>query len=216
MGRDTGSPVPDMNDLHALLAAFGPQWNDTVLKSLVPLFRRRACRKGEALLQQGERWDSAWLVERGLLRLFFLRPDGREFNKNFIVERELVCPLTPIMWEGASLFGIRCLEPSVLWSADAGMFRSTLERQGQWHVLQREALARLVDHKLQREHDLLALDGLRRYEAFCDRFPGLADRIPLAHLATYLGLTDVSLSRIRRRKRDAEHPGDVFPKRTDI
>jgi CRP-like cAMP-binding protein len=168
-----------MDDLRALLAAFGPQWNETVLESLVPLFRRRACRKGEALLQQGERWDSAWLVERGLLRLFFLRPDGREFNKNFIVERELVCPLTPIMWEGASLFGIRCLEPSILWSADAGMFRSTLERQGQWHVLQREALARLVDHKLQREHDLLALTACGATKRSVIRFPGLADGFPL-------------------------------------
>ena len=70
---------------------------------------------------------------------------------------------------------------------------------GVWPPLQRELLERLLTGKLQREHDLLALDGRRRYEAFCQRFPALAERVPLVHLATYLGLTDVSLSRLRRR-----------------
>ena len=59
-------------------------------------------------------------------------------------------------------------------------------------------LARLVSHKLQREHDLLTLDARRRYAAFVAREPQLAERVPLLHLASYLGITDVSLSRIRR------------------
>ena len=54
----------------------------------------------------------------------------------------------------------------------------------------------------QREHDLLALSGRQRYEAFCRQFPALSGRVPLLHLATYLGLTDVSLSRLRRGMRD--------------
>ena len=166
------------------------------------LFRRRGWARGESVLRQGEVWDRVFLVERGLLRLFFLRLDGREFNKNFLLEGELVCPLTPSMWEAPSLFGIRCVEPTTLWSADAATFRERLGGRGLWEGFQREALVRLVDHKLQREHDLLAFDGAGRYEALRCRFPGLAERVPLSHLATYLGLTDVSLSRIRRRIRE--------------
>lgn len=65
-------------------------------------------------------------------------------------------------------------------------------------------MERLLTHKLQREHDLLALDAKARNEQFCAHAPGLANRIPRTHLASYLGMTDVSLSRFRRQlKQDA-------------
>jgi CRP-like cAMP-binding protein len=143
-------------------------------------------------------WQHALLIERGALRLYFLRRDGREFNKNFYLDGALICPLTPAMWGEPSLFGIASLEGGYLWRADAAAWRALLERHGAWAPLQRELLAKLVTHKLQREHDLLALDGRSRYAAFCRRHPALAARIPLGQLASYLGLTDVSLSRIRR------------------
>ena len=73
-----------------------------------------------------------------------------------------------------------------------------LGAHAQWEPLCTELLARLVSHKLQREHDLLTLDALRRYAAFVAREPQLAERVPLLHLASYLGITDVSLSHIRR------------------
>lgn len=59
-------------------------------------------------------------------------------------------------------------------------------------------LERLASHKLQQEHDLLTLDGRRHCEAFRRREPVLAYRAPHNHLASYLGMTGVSLSRIRR------------------
>lgn len=154
--------------------------------------------RGAAVLRQGERWRWALLIERGLVRMHFVRRDGREFNKNFFAENALVCPLTPAMWEAPSLFGITCIEATRLWRCDDARWRAVLHAHGLWQPLQRELLARLLTAKLQREHDLLALDGRRRYEAFGQRFPALAGRVPLMHLATYLGLTDVSLSRLRR------------------
>ena len=69
----------------------------------------------------------------------------------------------------------------------------------EWLHIQREMLSRLLDGKLQREHDLLALNAKQRYEKFCRTQPTLAERVPLLHLATYLGMTDVSLSRLRSK-----------------
>ena len=77
-------------------------------------------------------------------------------------------------------------------------WRTGLDEHGLWRELQAELLARLLTGKLQREHDLLALDGRQRYQAFGQRFPGLAGRVPLKHLASFLWMTDVSLSRLRR------------------
>ncbi len=185
--------------LHAVI----PDVGTAAVAVLAPQFTATELGRGATLLNQGERWRWALLIERGLVRMHFVRRDGREFNKNFFAEGALICPITPAMWNAPSLFGITCIEATRVWRCDEALFREVLQSHGVWPALQRELLERLLTGKLQREHDLLALDGRRRYEAFCQRFPALAERVPLVHLATYLGLTDVSLSRLRRT------PGDT-------
>lgn len=187
--------------IEALLSSALADCATAARAALAPLFRRHVCARGEGLLAQGEVWREALLVEHGLLHLYFGRRDGREFNKNFFLDGALFCPLTPAMWGQPSLFAIGALEASVVWRADAAALRHGLGEHGAWESLQRRLLERLITHKLQREHDLLTLSGRERYEAFCRREPLLAERVPLGQLASYLGLTDVSLSRIRRQLR---------------
>lgn len=167
------------------------------LALLKPPFRLKHYKRGEALLRQHERWQQVYLLETGLIRLYFLRPDGKEFNKNFYREGQLICPLTTNMQQQASLFGISCIENCSLWQCPAEQFISILSAQQAWTPLQSHFLSKLVDHKLQREHDLLSLTAKERYQAFCEREPELAERVPLVQLASYLGITDVSLSRLR-------------------
>lgn len=187
--------------LLAALQAVQPQITEAAVAELVPLFTRQSHPRGAPLLQPGQVWSAATVIESGLVRMHFLRRDGREFNKNFFSEGSLICPLTPAMWAEPSLFGISCIEPTQIWRCDCARFREVLDRHGHWEPLQRELLTRLLTGKLQREHDLLALSGRQRYESFCRLFPALSNRIPLLHLATYIGLTDVSLSRLRREIR---------------
>ena len=175
-----------------------------MVTDLLPHFRAHQRERFAPLLNQGEVWQSVDLIESGLVRMYFLRRDGREFNKSFFAEHSILCPLTPSMWQAPSLFGIACVEPLKFWRCDSQVFRDILYQHGQWLPFQNILLSHLLTAKLQREHDLLALDGRRRYEAFCAQFPTLAQRIPLGHLATYLGLTDVSLSRLRRQQRELD------------
>ncbi|MBT9486857.1 MAG: Crp/Fnr family transcriptional regulator [Rubrivivax sp.] len=184
--------------LRAALLGAGVELGDAGLADLWPAFSPQTLARNAPLLRPGEAWSAALLIQTGLVRMHFLRRDGREFNKNFFAEGALICPLTPAMWGAPSLFGISSIEPTTVWRCDAQRLRQTLDRHGAWAPLQRELLMRLLTGKLQREHDLLALDGRQRYQAFCERFPHLATRVPLLHLATYLGMTDVSLSRLRR------------------
>lgn len=165
----------------------------------LPLFVPRQLRKDETLLHQGGVWGSAFLIEQGLLRMHFTRRDGKAFNKSFHAEGMVVCPITSAMAQLPSLFAITAVEPSRVWQAPARALQACLAQRGAWEPLRAALMERLLTHKLQREHDLLALDARARYEQFCALAPGLAQRIPLAHLATYLGMTDVSLSRIRRQ-----------------
>lgn len=171
---------------------------DAVARSLVTRFQPLHASPKVALLRQGEIWQHAYLIESGLVRMHFVDRDGHEFNKNFHAEGSLICPITPSMWQEPSLFGIHTVEATHGWVADAAALRAVLQEHALWRELQCELLARLLTGKLQREHDLLALDARQRHEAFGQRFPALVGRVPLKHLASFLGMTDVSLSRLRR------------------
>jgi CRP-like cAMP-binding protein len=193
---------PLISSLVGLLTAAGineaEAWSIRLAAELVGLGQVRDVPAKAVLLRQGAIWDRAYLIQRGLVRLHFLQRDGHEYNKNFFAEGSLVCPIAPSMWREPSLFGISTIEAVTMWVVDAAVMRGVLAAHELWRPIQTELLARLVMGKLQREHDLLALDARQRYGEFCTRFPGLAARVPLKHLATYLGMTDVSLSRIRR------------------
>lgn len=195
--------MTDASCAPGLLQAAWPDLPAHVAAALAPAFTRQTLARGAPILRPGEPWSATLLIETGLVRMHFLRRDGREFNKNFFAEGALICPITPAMWSAPSLFGITCIERTQLWRCDAARWRQVLHDHGEWEPMQRELLARLLTGKLQREHDLLAMNGSQRYQSFCARWPDLARRVPLMHLATYLGLTDVSLSRLRRGLREA-------------
>lgn len=173
--------------------------NAEALNAAQLLFESRTHKKGSVLLHQGDVWDKAFLVERGLIRMHLLGRDGKEFNKSFHAEGTIICPITPSMEVEPSLFAISVMEASVVWQVSTAALRSCLAEAGAWEPLRSKLMERLLTHKLQREHDLLTLDGSTRYQRLCQTQPHLAVRVPLVHLASYLGVTDVSLSRIRRQ-----------------
>jgi CRP-like cAMP-binding protein len=173
-----------------------------VLVSMVPQLQARKCKKGETLLNQGDLWNTAFFVESGLIRMHILTPEGKDYNKSFWSEGKMIFPITSEMEQMPSLFSISTLEESILWHVQISELRTCLQRHKLWEPLRVELLDRLLNQKQQREFDLLTLDGKARYQKLCSSEPELAARVPLAHLASHLALTDVSLSRIRRQLKE--------------
>ena len=66
-----------MAGVEPLLARALPDTAAQIRSALAPLWRRTDCARAETLLVQGERWRDALLIEHGLLRLCFVRRDGR-------------------------------------------------------------------------------------------------------------------------------------------
>jgi len=173
------------------------------LAARIPQFRVQRYRKGQALLDQGAVWRDAFCIDRGIVRIHRVESDGKDYNRSFWAEGMVLFPITAEMEERASVFAVTALEDCVVLRTDIAVVRDGLDREGLWEPLRTELLRRLLSLKQQREYDLLSLDGASRYRKFCAEEPALAARVPLAHLASYLGLTDVSLSRIRRRMKQA-------------
>lgn len=161
---------------------------------------RRSLQRGQPLLRAGEHWRHLWWVERGALRLYYLDRDGAESNKNFFLDGALCWPITPTLRQQPVMFHVEPMEDSVVWAlplpADPHAPLPSADWAA-WAALEHRALCALLDGKMQREQEFLQLSARQRYTRLLGQHPQWAERIALKHLASYLGVTDVSLSRLR-------------------
>ena len=154
---------------------------------------------GEALLRAGDVWSHLLWVERGSFRLYYLDRQGRAANKNFYLEGAMFWPITPALAQSPSRFWVEALEPGQVWKLPWPSWQTAAQTFEPWQRLERQVLARLLEDKMDREQQFLQCTATERYQALLSAHPDWAKRIPLRHLASYLGITDVALSRIRRR-----------------
>lgn len=149
------------------------------------------------LLHVGQRWDRLFYIQRGLIRLFYTDIEGREFNKAFFWEGHCIWPVAPRDRTENSLFSIAALEDVTVLSCPFQRLYEFLRQYGCWEQFALPFAETLVEQKFQREHDLLLLSASERYDAFVQSNPDVARRIPDYHMASFLGVTSVTLSRVK-------------------
>lgn len=168
------------------------------LEPLLKFVRQKDYRRKTFLLKAGDRWDTLFYVHRGLIRLFYTDLEGRESNKSFFWEGRCIWPVAPRDRNEDSLFSIAAVENTAILACPFQTLYDVLQKCGQWEKFALPFAETLVEQKFLREHDFLLLSAAERFKKFSHAYPDIVARLPDYHLASYLGITNVSLSRIRR------------------
>lgn len=166
------------------------------------LFEQRSVDRGAHVLRAGERAHEVQLVVSGLLREYYLLADGLERTKSFVVERQFAGSLPDLLSEAPCRIHIVAEEPTELLVAEFSELRRLGLVHSEWAKAEASVTQRLLLTKTDREYELLALDADGRYDAFQSRFPGVEARVASRHVASYVGVTPVHLSRLRRTRRE--------------
>jgi CRP-like cAMP-binding protein len=168
-----------------------------LIQTLTPLFRVRDYQKGEILLPQGENTNVICLILQGIVRGFYLDAAGAEITKCFSQTGDWCC-IYNLLDDGPSEYGIEALEdcqvaqigvPALRQAlADAPVLRDLYDK------LLRQAFVRSDEKGLA----LQRLPAKERYREFVARYPDLVKRVRQEHIASYIGVTPSSLSRLKR------------------
>jgi CRP-like cAMP-binding protein len=161
--------------------------------------QRLTLQPGESLLREGDRWQHLWWVTRGALRLYYLDRNGQASNKNFFLEGAMFWPITPDLADHPVGFWVEALEPTEVWALPWAPWQAATTACEPWQRLERRVLAALLQDKMRREQQFLQDTATERYQTLMAVHPEWMQRLALRHLASYLGITDVALSRIRKR-----------------
>ncbi|MFD0674720.1 Crp/Fnr family transcriptional regulator [Cohnella sp. GCM10027633] len=135
----------------------------------------------------------------GLFRLYYTTPDGTDYNKNFCGQNEFVASYSSLLMGEPSYFSIQALMDSELLVVRFRDFEALFDRHACWGKLGRLIAQHMFVSKERRERELLMLSAEERYRQFLGRYKHLENKVPQYHIASYLGITPVALSRIRGR-----------------
>lgn len=160
----------------------------------------RSFRKGEVILCEGELSKRCFFVLKGCVRSYYLH-DGEENNTEFFVETDTIVPVSYITKTPSQYF-LSCMEDSLLSVASPEQTATLIEKVPKL----KELIIHLNQHEVVKKQimydDLKNLSAEERYLKLIDNRPDLLHRIPQYHLATFLGITPVSLSRLRKQMAD--------------
>jgi CRP-like cAMP-binding protein len=157
----------------------------------------RSYKKEEVILSEGELAKVCYFVIKGCIRSYYL-VDGEERNTEFYTENQAINPVSYIRNEPSAYY-LSCLEDCIVAVGSAERNTQLLEKVPKLASLVMRLNSEMIVENQVALGDLRTLSPEMRYRKLLEKRPDLFGRIPLYHLATYLGITPVSLSRMRRR-----------------
>ena len=170
-----------------------------IIENIKTLFEREDIPAKSILVREGDVVRKLYYIEKGLVRIFFYH-DGRDVTFQFLTEGQFISSFESLLNNEPSWYSIETLEPVTVYSTSATSFREKMDRlphvkefyyqylQERLLTYQKLFIARIKDNPEKRYRDLL------------EKSPEIILRVPQHYIASYLGITSVSLSRIRNRK----------------
>jgi CRP-like cAMP-binding protein len=155
--------------------------------------------KGEHFIRAGEIPARMAFNLQGLLRYYYLDKKGNDFTKGFLAEGAPITSYSAMIQNRESYFSIEALEDSVLAVFTYSDWKQLLNKHVCWQQLLILLLEKGYCTKEAREREFLVLDAEEKYRIFVQSFPDIENRIKQHYIASYLGITPVALSRIRRK-----------------
>lgn len=165
------------------------------LKLLKPL----SISKGEYYIREGQTPKKFGFVSKGLFRYLYIDKRGNEFTKSFITEGNFVAAYSAMISEKPSKMFIHALEESCILEINYTNWLELKQGNACWNSFLVAILERAFSIKETRERELLLLDALERYDIFKNEFPDLENRVKQHLIASYLGISPISLSRLKNK-----------------
>jgi CRP-like cAMP-binding protein len=173
-------------------------------------FAIRDYARNEFFLVQGDCPTHLGFIRHGIFREYFSGSNKKEYNLSFCAKGDFAGPYHDPQFTGQqfidpqsvkpSAVSVRALTPGSLLLIPWDEFNRLILTDTAWLKAAREIAHRLLMKKFERENQLLTLSALERYDLLEQRYPHLIQQIPAYHIASYLGITPISLSRLRSRR----------------
>ena len=172
--------------------------NEKEILSIIENYTVKKVKKGEYLLRKDEHCKHTFFVEKGLLRQYSIDEKGKEHILSFAPENWFVTDRESAYFNQPSAYFIQALEDSQVVMIDETFVQLLSKKIKNFTDFNNKLLHNHIRHLQNRINLLLSAAAEDRYLQFVKMYPDILLRVPLTMIASYLGITPESLSRVRK------------------
>lgn len=186
-----------------ILVDYMARFSDAPIKELEEIAEKvlvETYEQGTVLLHQGDVPDRCYFVLKGCIRQYTLDEEGRETTSQFYTEEQSITIFTDHSVDKTSRYTLSCVEDCVLVVGDLTTGSDELtEMHPALEAMTRKMMEANIAGATDHFANFVAQKPEDRYKTLLENRPDLLERVPQHQLASYLGITPESLSRIKKR-----------------
>jgi CRP-like cAMP-binding protein len=152
--------------------------------------------KNAVLLEIGKKAKSMYFIKKGLARAYYYH-DGKDVTDYFAIDGQFIGAVPSLFNKQPSQKGIHLVEESEVYYFLSEDFEMLCSQSHDFEHVARMMLAYALLEEQERIESLRFYSMRERYQLMEKKYPGIMNRCPLHYVASYLGTTQVSISRIR-------------------
>ncbi|QDP85886.1 Crp/Fnr family transcriptional regulator [Chryseobacterium sp. SNU WT5] len=188
-----------MTELEQYIKSYFGVVNTDDLKTIVSLFKLTTIKKNDFLLKNGKRCDKLSFVQSGLLRMF-ITTDDKEITQWISTKGYFSTDLSSFVFETPSRLSIQALVDTEVFTISKEDYKLISELVPKWHELEKLFIVRCFIILEERIFSHLSMTAAERYEYFFENNRELFNQVPLQYIASMIGMTPETFSRIRKRQ----------------
>jgi CRP-like cAMP-binding protein len=153
--------------------------------------------RNQNFIEIGQKNKISGFLKKGLLRSYYYDDNGNEITTAFIEENSFFSELISYQTGGISERTIEALEPSIIYiftEKDINYIRKSIEN---WEIFERKYYELILKEKVNFQRKLLNCNKKEAYQLFIDTYKQAAKYAPKQYIASFLGMTPFTLSRIK-------------------
>ncbi|WP_121356760.1 Crp/Fnr family transcriptional regulator [Flavisolibacter nicotianae] len=186
-----------MLELLRFLESIHPM-SDELKRYLSVTLKEKHLAKKDYLLKAGHVSRAICFIAKGLLRCFYIK-ENHEVSSWFMKEGDVIVSVESFFQQKASYEAIQALEDCLVYYITYDELQFIYKQFTEFNFIGRVLLERYYILSEQRLYSLRMQRSQERYEYLLEHHPDLLLRVPAKHLASYLGITEVTMSKIRAR-----------------
>ena len=188
-----------MNQNHFLHHLYSPSlYTSKELDTIVSKFEKKLFSKNEYLLRLNNVEEQFWFIEKGTIRSFLFDQNGRDITTQFHASGEVVIDYTSFLMQTPSQENIQALTDCTCWQIDFSSFQELFNSIEPFREHARTLLVGSYNNLKKHHLSIVAEEAKSRYSQLLKEKPHIIQNASLKHIASFLGITDTSLSRIRK------------------
>jgi CRP-like cAMP-binding protein len=191
-----------MDPINAVLQVYLKENSDLKceeIKIICSCFIEECLEKEEPLVVEGEKLKKIVFVVEGILRVFVMDPDGEEVVKNFLEPNTFFSEIESFDKNLPAVINVSAVTDCKILTLSKTNAELLGKELPQWEYMMKSGAMQAMNDMIRKQNFLRIGNSIDQYRHFVEHFPNLAKQVPLKYIASYLRITQSSLSRIRKQ-----------------